>query len=254
MLPPKQNPIPIIDTAYHQQWQFSRFSYLEQPRPYHGLLLLLRGQMDYVNQSTTLHLQPYDLVYLPKGSRYEARFHPGTDDLLINFHFAFESGESASAEPRLVLHDSLHTLQPLMEQTISLFQQEGQFYEAMSVFFRFCHRLSLALQSGDSDQALIQRAKLLLAQPDCPPLEEVARQLLISPSGLRKKFKDAEGIPPARYRMVQKVESAKQLLLSTDLPLSAIAERCGFCDEAYFHKCFCRTVGITPSAYRTIAH
>lgn len=243
--------IPVLDTTHHQQWQFSRFSYLEQPRPYHGLLLVIHGEMDYVNRNIKLHLQPGDLVYLPKGSRYEASFHPGTDDLLINFHFAQGEAAGLPAEPRLVMRDSLHTLQPLMEQTVALFQQEGQFYEAMSAFFRFCHRLFLALQNEDTEQMLIQQAKALLSQPDCPPLEEVARQLLFSPSGLRKRFKDAEGIPPARYRMVQKVENAKQLLSSTDMPLNAVAERCGFCDEAYFHKVFCKVTGVTPSVYRS---
>lgn len=245
------HPLPLPDSAYHQQWQFSRFSYLEQPRPNHGLLLLLSGEMDYVNQSAILHLQPMDLVYLPKGSRYEARFHPGTDDLLINFHFVLGDGTKLPTEPCLVLRDNLGTLQPLMEQTVALFQEEGQYWEALSLFYCFCHQVSVALQSKSTDQALIQRAKALLSQPDCPSLEEVAQQLLVSPSGLRKKFKDSEGIPPARYRLLQKVENAKQLLLSTDLPLSQIAERCGFCDEAYFHKCFCRATGVTPTAYRT---
>ncbi len=242
--------IPVLSSTHHQQWQFSRFSYLEQPRPYHGLLLVISGNMDYVNQNIHLQLQPGDLVYLPKGSRYEARFHPGTDDLLINFHFTREEAEGLPAEPCLVLRDSLHTLQPLMEQTVALFQEKGQYFEAMSLFYRFCQQISTALQSEDGDQALIQKAKTLLSRPDCPGLDRVARQLLVSPSSLRKKFKDAEGIPPARYRMLQKVENAKQLLLSTDLPLSTIAERCGFCDEAYFHKVFCKVVDMTPTAYR----
>lgn len=245
------HPIPIPDSTHHQQWQFNRFSYLEQPRPNHGLLLVLKGKMDYVNQNSTLHLEPNDLVYLPKGSRYEARFHPGTEDLLINFHFPDDPPEDLPTEPQLVLQDTMRTLRPLMEQAVDLFQTSGQYYEALSLFYRFWGQLTLALQAESSDHTLIQRAKALLSQPDCPDLTEVARQLLISPSGLRKKFKDAEGISPARYRMLQRVDNARQLLLSTDLPLSAIAERCSFCDEAYFHKCFCRVVGTTPTAFRT---
>lgn len=244
-------PVPFPNTVRHQQWKYSRFSYLEQPRPDHGLLLLLDGEMDYVFQDTILHIQPPELVYLPKGSSYEARIHPGTEDLLINFHFLGEEPEGLPTEPRVVLRDQLRTLQPLMEQTIARFRMEGQYFEALALFYRFWSQLTLATQADDSDRALIRRAKALLSQPDCPDLEEVARRLLVSPSGLRKKFKDAEGIPPARYRLLQRVENAKQQLLSTDLPLGVIAERCGFCDEAYFHKCFCAVVGTTPIAFRT---
>jgi len=244
-------PIPFPDTTHHQQWQFSRFSYLSQPRPNHGFLLVLSGSMDYVNQNDTLHLGPDDLVYLPEGSRYEVRFHPGTEDLLINFRFLDTRPEALPSEPRLVMRDSLHTLQPLMEQTVSLFHTNDRYYEALSMFYRFWGQLTLALQAERSDRTLIQRAKALLSQPNCPDLTEVARQLLISPSSLRKKFKDAEGIPPARYRLLQRVDNARQLLLSTDLPLNAIAERCGFCDEAYFHKCFSQVLGTTPTVFRT---
>lgn len=244
--------IPVLDSTHHQQWQFSRFSYMEQPRPNHGFLLVLSGEMDYIGRRETLHLQPMDLVYLPQGSQYEARFHPGTDDLLINFHFVQGDTGPLPAQPCLVLRDNMHTLQPLMEQTVTLFQDEAQYFEAMSLFFRFCHQLSAQLQNEDSDLALIQRAKSLLAQPDCPPLDEVAQRLLISPSGLRKKFRDAVGVSPAHYRMRQRVENAKQLLLSTDLSMRAIAERCGFCDEAYFHKVFCKVAGVTPTAYRSL--
>ena len=46
------------------EWQFSRFSYLEQPRPYHGLLLVISGSMDYVNQNGIVAVQPENLEEL----------------------------------------------------------------------------------------------------------------------------------------------------------------------------------------------
>lgn len=240
-----------LDSTHHQQWQFSRFSYLEQPRPSHGLLLILGGSMDYVNQEGTLHLEPADLVYLPQGCRYEARIHPGTEDLLINFHILQADPVHFPSQPKKLLCDSLQTLRPLMERTVHSFQEgPEQYFAAMSLFYRFCHELTVAIRRENSGKDLISRAKTLLSQPECPSVEEVARQLLVSPSGLRKAFKDAEGIPPAQYRLIQRVENAKQLLLSTDLPISLIAERCGFCDAAYFHKVFTRFTGLTPTAYR----
>ena len=243
-------PVPVLNSTHRQKWQFSRFSYLEQPRPDHGLLLLRSGQMEYVTHSARLQLQPYDLVYLPQGSRYEARFHPGTEDLLLNFHFFDGEPEGLPQEPTLVLTDHMHTLQPLMEQTYRLFAMPDRFLEALSCFLRFCHQLKLALQTETSDQALIRRAKLLLSQPNCPNLDEVARQLLVSSSGLRKKFKDVEGISPNQYRQQQRLEEAKRLLLSTDMPVMAVAEACGFCDSAHFHKAFSRAAGLNPTTYR----
>ena len=250
---PKERPqIPLLKDTHHQRWRFSRYSYLDEPRPNHGLLLMLSGDMEYVFEGGKLHLKPMDMVYLPKGSCYEVRIHPGTDDLLLNFDFEEGEGTVFPQRPQIVLRDELHALQPLMEQIVRLDRTEDGFWEAMATFYRFCHQVSVVRQSKDSDSALIQRAKVLLADPDCDSLENVAKQLLVSPSGLRKKFKDAEGISPARYRMLQRVDRATRLLISTDLTISQIAQRCGFCDEAYFHKVFCKTVGMTPSAYRNV--
>lgn len=239
---------PILHSVHPQQWVFQRFSYLEKPRPTHGLLLVLSGSIEYRSAAGVLHLQPMDLVYLPKGCRYEARFRPGTEDLLLNFHIP-DAADDLPAAPCLVLRDNQHSLRPLMERTVRSFS-EPHYLEAMSHFYMFCHHLDQLLKASDDGASLISRAKTLLSEPGCESVEAVARQLLVSPSGLRKKFKDAEGVSPAHYRLLQKVENAKGQLLSTDLPISAIAERCGFCDSAYFHKVFCRLAGTTPTAYR----
>ena len=238
-----------LSSTHHQNWTFGRFSYLDTPRPDHGLLLVLSGCIDYVNQNETLRLRPMELVYLPQGSRYEARFHPGTEDLLVNFYILGDCPELPTA-PRLVTGDPGRTLLPLMERTVCAFQA-GQHLEAMGQFYLFCHHLTGLLHSSRDGTRLIDRAKALLCEPDCPGVEDVAKTLLISPSGLRKKFRDAEGISPAQYRLRQRVENAKRQLLATDLSVSAVADNCGFCDSAYFHKVFCRFVGQAPTAYRS---
>lgn len=237
-----------LSSTHHQAWTFGRFSYLETPRPDHGLLLLLSGGIDYISQDQVLHLGPMELVYLPQGSRYEARFHPGTEDLLINFHILGGDAPLPST-PQFVTHDPGRTLLPLMEQTVRSFHGEHHL-EATGQFYLFCHHLTGLLQASQDGPNLIDRAKALLGQPDCSSVEAVAKQLLISPSGLRKKFRDAEGISPAQYRLQQKLEQAKRQLLSTDLPVSVVAENCGFYDSAYFHRVFCRREGLTPGAYR----
>lgn len=237
-----------LSSTHHQVWTFGRFSYLETPRPDHGLLLLLSGGIDYISQDQVLHLGPMELVYLPQGSRYEARFHPGTEDLLINFHILGGDAPLPST-PQFVTHDPGRTLLPLMERAVYSFHA-GQQLEAVGRFYLFCHHLTGLLQSAQAAPSLVEQAKALLSAPDAPAVETVAKQLLISPSGLRKKFRDAEGISPAQYRLQQRVENAKRQLLATDLPVSLVADSCGFCDSAYFHKVFSRFVGQTPTAYR----
>lgn len=65
-----------------------------------------------------------------------------------------------------------------------------------------------------------------------------------------RAFKNALGDPPYRYVLRQRIERAKQLLSSTDLPLEAVASACGFQTVGRFSKTFARLVGDSPTRYR----
>lgn len=55
-----------------------------------------------------------------------------------------------------------------------------------------------------------------------------------------------------QYLTSLRMESAKNLLLHTDIPLSIIAEKNGFKDEFYFNKVFKKNEGISPGLYRRL--
>ena len=47
-----------------------------------------------------------------------------------------------------------------------------------------------------------------------------------------------------------RMERAKQLLLSTDLPVAEVSEQAGYGDYRVFTKVFKKAEGVTPSQYR----
>ena len=239
------SPILALESCHHHRWHFGRYSYLEAPRPDCGLLLVLRGGIRYISRETVLDVKPMELVWLPKGSHYEAHFQPNTEDLLLNFRI-LEGPEQTTLSPTLLLSDAGALAEPMARCVEA--QQDS--LEAMSRFYSFCRDVQRLLPPKTDDDRLIEEAKLRLSEQSCPSLETLSRQLSLSPSGLRQKFKAAVGISPARFRQQQRLEQAKQLLLSTDLPAATVAETCGFCDSAYFHKVFCKAIGMSPTAYR----
>lgn len=99
---------------------------------------------------------------------------------------------------------------------------------------------------------LAGRACALLADRLDRPLDlrHVARELGMGYERFRKFFADAVGEPPARWRQLKRVERARQLLVEGDLPLAAIAERLGYCDEYFFNRQFRRVTGLSPARYR----
>ena len=47
-----------------------------------------------------------------------------------------------------------------------------------------------------------------------------------------------------------RMENACLLLAETDEPIASVAAGCGFQTATYFHVCFKKAYGITPSEYR----
>jgi AraC family transcriptional regulator len=65
-----------------------------------------------------------------------------------------------------------------------------------------------------------------------------------------RSFKRALGESPHAFLVRRRVELAAQYMLTTDAPLSDIALRCGFTDQAHLCKHFRQAAGQTPAAWR----
>lgn len=80
-------------------------------------------------------------------------------------------------------------------------------------------------------------------------LSELADKVGYNKTYLVKKTKLLWGMSPMQYVNSVRLEKAKQLLSSTDMSITEIAESIGFKCIHYFSRNFKRNVGITPSEY-----
>ena len=81
-------------------------------------------------------------------------------------------------------------------------------------------------------------------------VRELASQVHMSPFHFARRFKQAVGTPPHAYITQVRIERAKRLLATTNLPLIEVATRVGYRTQAHFTGVFHRYVGTTPRAYR----
>ncbi len=81
-------------------------------------------------------------------------------------------------------------------------------------------------------------------------VEQVAASVFLSPDRFTEVFAQGMGRTPRDYLRHLRVEQAKVLLTSTDLPIARIAEASGFGEAAYFTRVIRAETGVTPSAYR----
>ena len=81
-------------------------------------------------------------------------------------------------------------------------------------------------------------------------LAEIAGVAHLSPYHFSHLFKKSTGLSPYQYVLHRRVQRAKDLLVSTTLPLAEIALSSGFSSQSHLSRHFKRLVGISPKAFR----
>lgn len=81
-------------------------------------------------------------------------------------------------------------------------------------------------------------------------LSVLAEEFHFSTQYVSQLFKNEIGVNFLTYLTNIRMEKAKKLLLSTDLPIAEISEQSGYSDYRVFTKVFKKSEGVTPSQYR----
>lgn len=81
--------------------------------------------------------------------------------------------------------------------------------------------------------------------------KDIAEKFKIGKTQLYEIAKQNYGVGIAEHIRILRIEKAKQLLESNNLPLAEIASQCGYKDYNYFITVFKRVVGISPKKYQS---
>jgi AraC-like DNA-binding protein len=81
-------------------------------------------------------------------------------------------------------------------------------------------------------------------------LEHISREAGFSPYHFIRLFRAAYRKTPHQYLMQQRIEKAKELLRSSDMPINEICYTVGFESLGSFSTLFRRIAGLSPGAYR----
>ena len=81
-------------------------------------------------------------------------------------------------------------------------------------------------------------------------LEDVSREVDISPYYFSKIFKDSTGENFIEYLTRLRMDKAKQMLRNTSLSIKEIGMTVGYMDPNYFSRIFKKQTEMTPREYR----
>ncbi|MGP4020000.1 GlxA family transcriptional regulator [Saccharopolyspora sp. 5N708] len=94
------------------------------------------------------------------------------------------------------------------------------------------------------------RAWLLERLTDALTLDEVAAHAGMSVRTFTRRFRDETGTSPLDWLLRQRIERARHLLESTDLPIEVVAQQSGLNTAASLRKHLRLRLGTGPAAYR----
>jgi transcriptional regulator GlxA family with amidase domain len=81
-------------------------------------------------------------------------------------------------------------------------------------------------------------------------LSELAGHARMSVRTFSRRFRDEVGMTPGQWLTQQRVEHARRLLETTDLPVDRIAGEAGFGTAASLRQHLVATIGVSPTTYR----
>jgi transcriptional regulator GlxA family with amidase domain len=82
-------------------------------------------------------------------------------------------------------------------------------------------------------------------------LRVLAAHVRMSVRTFTRRFREETGVSPAKWITQQRVERARHLLETTDLPVDQVARQSGFGTGAALRQQMSATLGVAPSVYRT---
>jgi len=80
----------------------------------------------------------------------------------------------------------------------------------------------------------------------------LAQLACLSEYHMARMFRASFGMPPSAWIAARRIERARELLKTTDLPLQQIVDACGYADLSHFSHRFRDSTGAAPSRFRSV--
>jgi AraC-like DNA-binding protein len=110
------------------------------------------------------------------------------------------------------------------------------------------------LLRSDIFHRLCRGRELLLEIPFEPrSIEEIAREIRISPFHFIRQFEAVFGATPHQFRIQSRLDRARLLLATGSRSVTEVCMEVGFASLGSFSRLFAERVGTSPSAYRRSA-
>ncbi len=214
-----------------------------------------KGSLNLIFNDTFIELKPNEIAIINSQIPHSATTNEISKDgyvlylkkeylekINFNFSSAFEL-----IKQKNIYKNFIKLCDCLLNVKVSLIEKEEMFYIFCLSFFSF----EQTIQNQNEESILAMNIKKYLDKNYLEEfiLDELALKFDLTVVHLIRVFKKEFGLPIHSYILNKKVHLAKELLTS-NIPISQIAQDSGFFDQSHLNRSFKRIFQITPKEYQ----
>ncbi len=231
--------------------------------PYWSAGFLISGELEVVISGRTTSLHNRSCVVIPPHTPYELTVRKRQREIWMIFdprpHFLEtllpEDGVAETFSVDFVGSDVWSAVRTGLDDLLKWWnapQPQLQLAEnAMEKVLLLAHWLHDERQPSQVDKRINDVLALINKRlTDELTVEDLARASGLSLSRFAHLFRERMGVTPMGFLETRRMEQARNLLLTTDLPVQQVALMTGFPNAQHFSTRFRRLAGQTPSAFR----
>ena len=231
------------------------------------LYYMLDGGTTYFIEEEIFRINKGDFVLIPKGVWHSTdnQHYSHNERILVSFsEDLFSKRTSLVLEalmdmPVISVPDArLPELEELLFKMEAEYQQQKMgrkvlldlyVQELCLLLYRYkCERKSVV---HESDKIIYTISEYISKNYDQDiTLKSLSKTFSISEGYLSRKFKAVSGLGISQYITYVRISHAEKFLKESNLSVTEIAEKCGFCGSTYFSSVFRKMKGISPLTFR----
>lgn len=250
----------------------------EHSHDYYEFYYLMSGSRKFFLNNTIYHIFPGDLIVIPKGEIHRTSFFSTpleeslenervvfcfTDSYISSFIHELGNEFETCFLSRLVTipANRREYLEGLFDKLlveshgVDHFSQKlcHIYCEEILLFIIRCQKYSKSQETTlpIADKEMEEAAYFISSHlNENISLTLMAERCCMSNSYFSKRFKHVTGFGFKEYQNAVRIRHACDLLLTTDLSVTQISEKCGFTDSNYFGDAFRKAKKMSPREYR----
>ncbi|MDD6174813.1 MAG: AraC family transcriptional regulator [Firmicutes bacterium] len=220
------------------------------------LVFVLKGQGNIVLENKQMTIQPGDLVCFRPGVLHSLSVSQEPCMEFYGVHFTLPAEMEQLPLPDLAQIKPAAQLEALFKDLLGVYQKKAYLYQwRQNLLLQqiLCEIFTALYQESiPAEQARIKKVLEYIHEDPSHPftLEDLTARAGVKKTLFLQSFRNVTGTSPKQYIIGLRLESARSLLLETQMPVSQIAEKCGFTDAFYFSRRFKAKFSESPQQYR----